>query len=73
MGMKVIVVVMTIIKVLVTVIMVVAAMVVTVTVPVETVTVLEAVMVREMWFFVIELSMRNRVDLMEILESSMES
>lgn len=69
MGMKVIVVVMLIIRMLVTVIMVVVAMVVTVTVMVEIVTVLEAVMVRERWFFVIEFSLRNRVDLMKILES----
>lgn len=68
MGMKVIVVVMLIIRMLVTVIMVVVAMV-TVTVMVEIVTVLEAVMVRERWFFVIEFSLRNRVDLMKILES----
>lgn len=68
MGMKVIVVVMLIIRMLVTVIMVVVAMV-TVTVMVEIVTVLEAVMVRERWFFVVEFSLWNRVDLMKILES----
>ena len=50
-------------------VVVVMVMMVTLTVTVETVTVFEAVMVREMWFFVIEFSIWNRVDLMKILES----
>lgn len=58
---------------LVTVMMVVVVMAVMVTLTVTVETVFEAVMVREMWFFVIEFSIWNRVDSMKILESSMES